>query len=369
MKKIGKITLDGYCNYGNVLQSYALEPVLLQYGQVVETIWHTPSCTLANSCVPWTWKDFIKVITNYKGFRTSLLNGSYGWEAIRQSNIKVFCDQYINIQYHLSLEEVNDRYDYVVVGSDQVWNSAFENLDVSLLSFIAKEKRIAYAASFGVSEISNYEKNIFSSKLLEMKAISVREVAGANIIKKLIGIDVPVLIDPTLLLPVEAWERIEKEPVWYTKKNPGDYILTYFLGQMPKAIRTFVDRYKMKVINLLDKHIFDYYITAPQEFIYLIHHASLVMTDSFHGMVFSILFHRPFVVIDRMDNGLCSMNSRILSLLNILGLQNRRGLKANNFEVDNLFEPRYENVEDILERERRYSHEFLLNALNKNGMA
>lgn len=200
-----------------------------------------------------------------------------------------------------------------------------------------------------------------------MNYISVREEAGAKIVKALTGKDVPVLVDPTLLLTKEEWSSIITRPVWYKDEK---YILLFFLSDVPAKVKNIVDKLAaekgLKIINLMDKSNIDYYASSPDEFLYLIKNASLVYTDSFHGTVFSIIMRVPFVNCSRENFGM-NMDSRIHTLLKLFDLNDRKGLKENNYKIDNPFEIKYVNIEGILDKERERSKKYLQKALNINN--
>ena len=362
MIEIAKITLDGYFNYGNVLQNYALNTWLKNHGFHVQTIWHTDNQLLQNKCHKWSSKDFRRTLLSPK-YRRNLRNGSYQWEIIRQAYMKKFCDQYIDIQYDLPLEDIDTLYDYVIVGSDQVWNPGFEKYDIAFLRFVPQGKRIAYAASFGMASLPQTCRERFAKAICEMAAVSVREEQGAAIIKELTGKNVPVVLDPTLLLDAEEWTELESKPAWYKNNNAEKYILTYFLGKKPPIIETVAEKEHLKVINLLDMAVFDHYTVSPQEFLYLIHHAALVYTDSFHGSVFSILFERPFVVCDRIDKHQYSMKSRIDTLLKLFCLQDRMALQENSFEISHPCSITWPDSNENFRQMKEQSQSFLLDML------
>ena len=175
----------------------------------------------------------------------------------------------------------------------------------------------------------------------------------------------PVLVDPTLLLSYNEWKEVLKKPSWY---NNEEYILTYFLGEQPKAITEMTEKiaeeYNLKIIRLNELQFDEKFSVGPDEFIYLISKASLVFTDSFHGTVFSILFKTPFIVCDRVERGVCSMTSRLDTLLDMFGLKNRHLKLENNYKINNLFEVDFTNVEKILDIERNKSDKYLQEALN-----
>ncbi|WP_101303143.1 polysaccharide pyruvyl transferase family protein [Acetivibrio saccincola] len=373
MRKIGIMTLNGYYNYGNRLQNYALQESLKFLGFVVETI--------INRRTPKKTK-FIKRIHNlgtnsYKEIYIKAYNKT--WRKIRKKsivkrteNFKEFTLNYINeTNYFISENNIpknlSDRYDYFVTGSDQVWNPVNTlGSSIFFLTFAEKHKRIAYAPSFGVSEIKPEYKEKYKEWISEIPWLSVREDDGARIIKELTGRDAPVLVDPTLLLTKEKWLSIAKEA---QNKPKGNYLLTYFLGGIPpkykKQIKKIAKVNNLEVINLADIRDKETYRTGPSEFIDYINSCSVFCTDSFHGAVFSILFEKPFIVYERMGSTL-SMFSRIETLLKKFKLESR---KAENIKSnEDVFNIDFSHVPAILEAERKKSYDFLKEALNvKDG--
>ena len=362
--RIGKLTLDGYSNYGNVLQSYALQEVLRNYGDV-DCLQHEPQWFMPFAWWQrWGWKENIKFITNRHGFRKKIFSNIHGMEMVRQGKIKDWCDRFINLRpAEGKLLELETEYDYFVVGSDQVWNPANEGLEELFLTFAPQEKRIAYAASISNPLIPKDRKALYRAGLAGMEHISIREWQGADLVREISGREVPVLVDPTLLLTPEDWRSVSRQPAWY---HGEDYILTYFLGKRPDVIVRMEQETGLKVVNLLDENVYEHYVTGPDEFLWAIEHAKLVYTDSFHGSVFAILFRTPFVVCNRIGNAVESkMGSRIDTLLGYFGLEARRGTKANAYAIENPLEaPDWSKADEVLARERKRSDEFLRKALD-----
>ena len=359
--KIGKLTLDGYFNYGNVLQNYALRQVLLRYADVVDSFWHEQDNFIVNTWYSWSWKKPLKWIINYRGFREEIKWVMY--ECVRQGRIKEWCDKYIGVKRVENLLEVADNYDFFVVGSDQVWNPYLSNLQHCFLTFASKEKRIAYAASISCVDIPQKDLPLFADGVMNMAHISMREQHGADMIRKISGREVPVLVDPTMLLTTDEWHKVSYQPNWY---HGEDYILTYFLGERPKFLNKLADEIGLKVINMLDRENYEHYVTSPSEFLWAIEHAKLMYTDSFHGTVFSILFRTPFVVCNRVGDDVSEkMGSRIDTLLGYFGLGERRGTKDNGYAINNpLASPDWSQVDVVLARERVRADEYLRQALN-----
>lgn len=361
--KIAKFTLNGYINYGNMLQSYALQEFLSKFDVHVDSIWHTESDFLPRTWWLWSWKEPIKYLVNWKGFRTSLRSGHLGMEMIRQGKNKEWCDKNLNVvHYSDDLKKLVSEYDYFVVGSDQVWNPELPRpvLLENFLPFSDPSKNIAYAASIANPTIPNALLPLYKKGLNNIKFISVREEEGKKLINKITGRDVPVLVDPTLLLNADEWRNVSSEPAWYTGK---EFIVTYFLGKKPKMVLELEEKRQMQVVNLLDFDEYEHYITGIDEFLWAIDHAAFVFTDSFHGTVFSIMFGKPFFVFDRIplskdDFAVSKMSSRIISLLKLFHLESRC-IRGGDTDLMNLCEIKIENIEDILSEERKRSQGFL----------
>ena len=370
--KIANLTLDGYFNYGNVLQRYAVCNLLMGLGAEVESLWFSPQAGFLpylQSHYPWMkdswdWKTWVKLGINWKGATSKLLSGREAWEAARNAGIKSFVDRYIPMRYNVDFAKVADKYDYFVTGSDQVWNPYFADLEKLFLKFAPRAKRIAYAASISCPEIPSKDLQGFIDGINGMKAISVREQAGAELIEQLTGHKVEVVADPTMLVAAEKWREIARKPSWL--KGDEEILTTYFLGKRPdEVINRLAREHGLKVVNILDEHVFEHYAVAPEEWLWLIDNASLMYTDSFHGTVFSILFRRPFVVTERIGDGCVNkMTSRIDTLLGKFGLEARRGTKENGYMIDNPMEIQYGDVEAVLAKDRQRAEAYLRRALD-----
>lgn len=363
MKKAAIITLNGYFNYGNRLQNYALQEILRSLGLSVETI--IVDRNKKNNYV--NKKITISRVLNKA--RYIVHNKKYRkYELKRVEKFKCFTDDYITeTNFSISDTDIPDdlssRYDYFVIGSDQVWNPYLINgSSIFFATFSPKEKRVAYAPSFGISSIPDEFKENYKNWLFDMKSLSVREEAGAKIVKNLTGRDADVLIDPTLMLSKEQWVSIAKPD---SNKIQQEYLLTYFLGKVSnenyKKIKKIAFEHNLKIINLASLKDKNSYVVDPSEFIDYINSASVFFTDSFHGCVFSILLEKPFVVFERIGKG-PSMNSRINTLLSKFNMKSRHwnDIKENAdmFNVD------YSHIPDILESERHKAFKYLKNALN-----
>ena len=368
--KIAIITINDNNNYGNRLQNYALQQFLFNEIKIekVYTIWYDPEYNCVSKIDAFTWKIWIKYLINWGNIR-GYLKKSYLKDNIRMYNIGKFTNK-INTKFDFKIKDnLNEKYDYFIVGSDQVWNPNFwpkksDFGNIRFLKFTSKEKRIAYAASIAIPEIPKDKKQFFYDSLNEMKAISMREKAGADLVKKLTGRDVPVVVDPTILLSKEEWQKIELVPEWYYGEK---YILTYFLGNPSPIIENLAKKNNWKIFNLMDKSNLDLYASRVEEFVYLIEHAELVATDSFHACVFSILMNTPFLVINRQQKGVADMTSRLDTLLDLFGYQNRYIIDGKcDLSDDEILYMDFSNVKAIQEREVARSTAYMKKALNIN---
>lgn len=261
------------------------------------------------------------------------------------------------------IKNINKKYDYFITGSDQVWNPNFNRMsDIDFLVFATPEKRVAFSASFGISEIPEDMKDYYKERLLGIKYLSVREDTGKDIIENLTGReDVQVLVDPTMLLTSEEWDKVAKKPEQL--KDNKKYILNYFLGELSdkrkKEIQEVAEKNDCEIINILDENS-PFYQTGPSEFLYLEKNAFLICTDSFHSCVFAILFNKPFIVFDRED-AMEKMNSRLETLLKKFKLEDRwynNKIEEEQLKID------YTEAYKILESEREKAKIFINNAIS-----
>lgn len=370
-KKIGIVTLPGYFNYGNRLQNYALQEILKQYSEEVETLVIPNISANSDGTKHYMKKLFSQPLSKTSKTFASKIKGKIRYLTNkdilveRERRFKEFSQNYIKERHFSTLYEINetsDEFDFVVTGSDQVWNPNFiKNMEqYYFLQFVEKEKRIAYAPSFGISEIPEEVRQQYKEWLSSIPYISVREKEGAKIIKQLIGRDVPVLVDPTLLLNKEEWLKISKE---HKNKPKSKYLISYFWGKIPKERKALIKRiakkYNLQIVNiasLTDKRT---YTADPSEFIDYINSASLVLTDSYHGSIFSILMETPFFIFERIGGP--SMYSRIRTLLEMTKLKNR---EEKDIDLNrNLLEMDFSHVQNILNEERKKSFDFLKKAM------
>lgn len=363
--KVAILTLTDYYNYGNKLQNFASQEVLKSLGCKVETIPVEPTSIRFNLK---RLKNSIKgrLYSRNPNVNIEECNShvkfnkfySFSKQNIKMSRYKI---NYKNI--NRLKKRLNQEYDFFVVGSDQVWNPHYYFTELFLLPFADKSKRVSFAASIAVDEIPNNKVKLFKERLNEMQSISIREHKGAELVNKVSGREATVVLDPTLMLSKEKWLQVANTPNWVKNKK---YILTYTLGQESSEFKSFISKLSkerdVEVINLLDKTNRLIYEIDPGGFISLINNADLMVTDSFHGAVFSIIMKTPFVVFERKDS-LVSMNSRIETLLTTFKMKQR--LISNIKSVDDAYNLDFTEAHEILKVEQKKTLAYLKHALNR----
>ncbi len=385
--KVGIITLVSD-NYGNKYQNYAVEQIFSEYGDVetygLENLYHAPVSTgtsIFAKLNPAYIREVLisRLMYQYdinrvdKGIIHNLIYSKKNSSKLielgkrRSERFKRFADQNMHISTTILnrenvTKEWTDGIEYFICGSDQIWNPNYATTTELAFCSFAPEKTICLSPSFGVSEIPAYRKEEYSNWLKQIKSLSVRETAGQKIIKNLTGRDAEVLLDPTMVLPIGKWERLCKEP---EEKLPNHYIVCYFLGRIDKSyynkIKEFSRKKSLPIVMLFDITTPKYYTYDPAEVLYVIKHADYVLTDSFHGSVFSIIFHKNFYVFTR-NEGEVSMNSRIETLLEKFGLNSR----LFDDRIQEVSFQQWNMIDTILDRERIKTKSYIKKVMGMN---
>ena len=353
-KIVGVVTLYDNNNYGNRLQSYATFSILRK-NKIQGEFLIDDANNFVNK-LKYCMKKIIKCDhkTNCADKRLS--------NFLEFSSKIPYCEcLYGMLKSHIYFK-INKKISAYLVGSDQVWNVGQRGInDKYLLCFEKNKPKISFAASFGRSCFPKKFSSRTAKELNSFNYISVREDAGKKIVEELTGrTDVEVLIDPTMLLTADEWDKVSKKP---TMLKNDKYILNYFLGNLSDERRNEINRVakenNCEVINILDKES-PFYECGPSEFLYLEKNAFLICTDSFHSSVFGILYNTPFLVFEREDNNV-SMNSRLDTLLSKFKLEDRRykgKITKKDLKCD------YTEAYNILDKERIKSMNFLKKALD-----
>lgn len=354
------VTMSYGSNYGNKLQNYAMQVIYKSMGFSVETVRLKPIIC---------YSDGIKEKLNNLGgkIQKRLQRIVYKRNINRRKEVfNAFDKKMLNFSEKVfpmnDYQNLNDeKYKIYSVGSDQVWNSYFDEFSgVYLLDCLDDNKiRISYAASLGCDSINPFYEQDFKKELKKFKSVSVREDEGKKALEEINGLNVEVVLDPTLLLGRNEWDQLIETSELF---EVGDYILTYFLGDMESKMRRYITKYakekKLKVIDL-NRISTKYYYVGPIEFVDLIKNAKLIFTDSFHACCFSIIYEKMFWVVSR-NSVKKNMNSRITTLLKKLNLEDRWWNEMVDLETIPNYKKAYENLAHL----RKESYTFLENAVD-----
>lgn len=362
--KIAIVTITDM-NLGNRLQNYAVQQILKSYNLEVETLIKPQNYRniKLKDRIKNTFIDKISLFSNFF-IKNIKLKRRYNFinfnKKIKFSNIKIVGK--INKK---KLCKLDSKYDFFAVGSDQIWNPNFydDNLEIEMLDFTCNIKKIAISPSIACDNLTNSQIIEFKKRLAEFDCLSCREEQGAKLIEKITGKTCISLIDPTLMISSKDWDKILKKPKCYKIKSK--YILIYFLGILSeeyiKEINRFSKAHNLKIININDKNSV-FYEVGPSEFIYLIKYSSIIMTDSFHGAVFSYIYNKPMKIFKRQGFG-GSMNSRLTNLINKLHL--KENILFNNNIEDDILEMKYNKKDLEFEQKKfkKYLDDFFSNKL------
>ncbi len=320
--KIGILTYHCAHNYGAVLQCYALKTYLEQIGHNVTVVDYRPNYLDYGLFVWYKWfspkpvKFFRKLCIQAKTFAV---------QKRRYSAFSRFIEKYIAPK-QVNLNTENTHFDCLVFGSDQIWRKnggKFDPIYWGDFKAAQNTKLVSYAASMGLSCLNDDEKQEIRIWLQHFSNISVRESSLKKLLSSLVDKNVDVVVDPTFLLSKDAWSRIAVSP---KRKRP--YILIYQVIENSTAIavaKVAAEKLNADIIEIASKievrevsHevVYD---ASPNEFIGWIENAALVVTTSFHGTAFSVIYRKPFVSIKQHR----SSDLRIESLLESCGLMDR----------------------------------------------
>ena len=320
--KIRLITFHTPKNYGAVLQAYSLMSYLKNYSDDVEIIdYNTPALRAKYPLKPKS-KSIKQLIYNL------LMYSAYSQKKKKIEKFDAFATNKLSLtKRYESLADLTadtPQADAVFTGSDQVFNPSRieEERKVFYLDFLpSSAKKIAYAASFGVKSIPADKENEITGYLKSFDSISVRESSGIDIVKELSGKPAVEVLDPVFLNDKEFWK---KTAVPY-KVELGNYLFYYKLMnsfESDAAAQKIAKEKNLKLVVMTDSLIkwkADKILrdVGPEEFLYLINNANYVVTDSFHGVAFSLILEKQFTFSDMNDR----TNERGLNLLQKAGIE------------------------------------------------
>lgn len=369
MKKIGILTFNSSYNYGALLQAYATQKFLennshnvlfINYLNEYEQKWNKIFSYRKNKSL----KENIAIL---------IKNVFFGCYWYNKESFKDF----VNIMPKTQLMKKEDfknfnDFDILLAGSDQIWNPNIyggEMDTIFLFDFPTNSKKISFASSFGSYRLNEIEKKEFARCLKSFSCVTTREDFGIEQIKKMGISNVKKVCDPTMLLSSNDWEKVidisDKKDI----KEP--YLVVYLMTKYEdymEQIKSIADYYSLKIVfvtfsNIKRKYV-DYYAKGytPFEFLRLIKRSKLVLTNSFHGTVFSLLFKKEFYNLENVGNP-----ERALSLLNEINLTDRIIKKDSNLNeiLTSMKDINYEIVGESLEKISAESKKILLDAINE----
>lgn len=366
--KIGILTFHRAHNYGAMLQAYALRHVLVNKGFNVEFISYRQD-KIEEAYRAWQWHYDMKLglAENLKNFISSCITLPRRHK--RRKSFVRFAKAYLpetSSYYQQELQGVVLNYDAVFFGSDQIWTTRFMGqFDDVFWGGINLEhgKKIAYAPSMELKSVNNEEKRYIYDHIKNFNSISAREMHMSELIKSITGLDVPTVVDPTLLCCREDYSSLITSS---TKVASEPYVLVYQVGHY-----TLVDAIAKKVAEQLDCKIIeigsevllhnrssykdDY---GPEDFVALIANAKFVVSCSFHGTAFSVNMQKPFysILIEGLD-------SRAISFLTQVGLMQCGIRNIDDVNAKSLLELDFTESNKELKKMRKFSFDYINHSL------
>lgn len=378
MKKIGMLTFYSEYNYGAMLQAYALQTKIKELGYNAEFLrffdrkFKEEKPTNAICKVKKILKNLKSVEFSIKKY---IINRHIG--ECKYSLFDDFVERYIstsrNAYYSLEdLKKADNEYDAFVTGSDMVWSDIGQNLDAYFLTFASEGKRISYAPSLTGRENETVEqREQYKNWINRIDFLSCREKYGVDYISNITGRKAKRVVDPTLLIEKEVW----KDKFHIEKRHGQPYILCYmFRGikkGMLKKIKYYAEKNNLRIIFIpmsVQETLYDLKNGSdasygPKEFVELFYNASYVVTNSFHGLLFSLIMNKPFSLIHRgKGNEWLKHEERMTNILSLLGIENCF-VNGSDFDMNLNWDIDYNIINSKISELRRDSLDYLSNAL------
>ncbi len=347
--KIAIMTQPLGTNYGGIMQAYALQRVLLGLGHEVTTVdYHGPKSSRFYKATRFAYRLVQKLTGRRKspiaieGYYPDIFENTF-----RFIEDNISCSERVESTSQLLGHFENRSYDIVVVGSDQTWRPKYSpNIYNYFLEFIEMQdiKRVAYATSFGVDdwEFDEIETARCADLVKKFDGVSVREKSGVQLCKKYLGIDADFVLDPTMLLTKEDYLNVidntdfNKQGVfcYFLDKNQEKDDISALVSEY-YALSLFSTYARLPLSSVSSSNIDDYKLPRVEDWLKSFYQASFVVTDSFHGCVFSIIFNVPFIVVANQQRGV----ARFESILRALGLEDRMVMSVNEIDMEKLAAP------------------------------
>ena len=373
VKKIGVFTFHVAHNYGAMLQAYALPTAVNKLGY---------DCEVVDYRFPYIYNwgkgiNLKELIYTYGVLRGGLrcikrlIQGLYN-PKLKYNKFNSFRETIIKhsaIIYRNKGELCNLNYDAILFGSDQIWNEQLTNgvADEFFGNFqcMPHTKRIAYAASNGQSKFPLEYEQRYYEYLRKFSALGIREEKLKESLK-LAGFDAQCVLDPTLLLTQDDWYSMLKQSKYDIALPSEQYLLLYVFDEddmVYEIAQDIADKYRLKIVAIMYgkkelplKNVIIHTECGPVDFVRFFANASFVVTTSFHGTAFSIMFHKDLYCIPHP-----TLHERTDSLLSLVGLENRNITSKEQISKNDAID--WNTVEERLENERKKSLQFLVNAI------
>lgn len=380
--KIGILTLPLHTNYGGILQAYAMQVIIKRMGHDVKVINKNRKPYRKSFYI--VIKFFIiRILSTVKHLKlckfyniNKELESRYEDFLFMTQHTRKFVAKYIDCCYvrNYKRDIKPTTFEAIVVGSDQIWSRKHGavidgNVANAYLPFFPKEHPllISYAASFGKDnwEYTKRQEKVARNAIRRFSAVSIREQSGITLCKEYLGVDAIQLLDPTLLL--QAKDYITDIDLEKVAESPGNMLVYIIDGNKEKDaivshcenrlnLKHFIVNSRAEDDNIQNKSIEDCVQPPVEQWLRGFYDAKFVVTDSFHACVFSILFHKPFIIIGNESRG----NARFVSLLSLLHLSEHlvRSLQdISNFDVTKQID--FDRVDSLLEVEREKAFNYL----------
>ena len=359
--RIGLLTLSASDNCGSLLQCFALKKRLEEYGDV-EVINFSSEKSHAMYDVFPKGESIRRRILTYPR-KKAVREGKAGYNEFRKEYLGIAGKEY----FQADLAEIKDRYDVVVVGSDQVWNVQMCDFDEAFFLGWTHAKKVAYAPSLGGRHLKlSAHFDQIKAWLDDFTYLSVREEVGKGCLDEVTGCDVPKVLDPTLIVDEEFWNGAVNEPI-----IKGDYIFYYSWAYQEDSTaqivadeskRTGLPVYVIDPRKWITKNPakWGFHLckeSGPLIFLNLMKYAKKCYVESFHGMVFAYIYRKDFWLLDTHEN-LAELDTRLMEFVRLLGAEDRV-LTQYNVSRINQDKPKDYEENALLENMRKASQLFL----------
>lgn len=365
MKKVGIITFHNSYNCGSMLESYAMQTILEKCNMKAEIVNFSSDGQKELYSVWFKNNSIRNIIKNIMliSVHSRLVKNNNKYEEFKNEHFK------LSKEYKTSDKISEKDYSIVVAGSDQIWNITIKDSDDAyFLNWVKKARKVAYSPSFGAKNILQYSNNPqkYIDYLNDFDALSIRENNGKKWLKELVNKDVEVLLDPTMLLDREDYDKIMANDV----KIDDKYIFFYspgFDSEICSYVKKIADKYNLKVITWSTKRYctkrikrFSFSLPEyenPAMYLYLMKNAELVITTSYHGTIFSTIYRKKFITVKNGE--MYGDDDRVITLLEQMNMMDRLIPYEFKEDFDYLADVDYSNYDKKVAKLRKKSMDYI----------